>query len=66
MINKIDETYADDSVKNYLKSTWWKEVENEEARSLSLWNKKERFLMKMKHEELKTGQYTCYGEEILN
>lgn len=59
MIEKINSmTNHDLEVRRHLSNLWWEEIASEESRSLSMWNKRERFLNKMKHEELKAGNFT--------
>ena len=59
MIEKINSmTNHDLEVRRHLSNLWWEEIASEESRSLSMWNKRERFLNKMKQEELKAGNFT--------
>ena len=42
-------------LKEELKQMWHSETSDQEHRSIEIWNKKERFLIRKKYEEMKNG-----------
>ena len=56
-----------DLLKEELKQMWHSETSDQEHRSIEIWNKKERFLIRKKYEEMKNGsenkQKTCRLKE---
>lgn len=64
MCSKIDASNLDEDVKGKTKDLWYEETEDSQDKSLNLWQKKENFLSKKRHEELELGLEKCQLSEI--
>ena len=63
MFTKIDELNLDQDIKEKIKEIWSEETEESQDKSLQLWQKKENFLSRKRHEELQLGLEQCQFAE---
>lgn len=63
MFAKIDELNLDEATKDKVKEIWSEETEENQHKSLQLWQKKENFLSRKRHEEMQLGLEKCQFAE---